>query len=151
LGGICTVVNSVHTAWASAFKVRRITIWPAAGSDAIVLWGTSTAEQALQRDDEIVNSIPTGITVDRPVSVHPNPDSYMSMWQMTGQNSTDVMFYISAELGSIIDIEGVFTLVNAYVAPNATITAGTLGVTYYLALDGPSSNKAQPLGLPTTA
>ncbi len=151
LGGICSVTNSVHTSWASSCRIRSITIWPAAGSQAALNWATSSAEQALQRDDFIIDTMPTGITVDKPVRVVPNKKSYLSMWQALGSNSTDPLFQVSAELGSIIDVEGVYTLTNDYVAPNTTIAAGTLGVVYYLALDGPSSNKIQPLGLPTTA
>jgi hypothetical protein len=95
--------------------------------------------------------MPTGITVDRPVRAKPPPKSYLSMWQISGQNSTDPLFQITAATGSILEVRGVYTLSSDYLPPNITIATGTLGAVLYLALDGPSSNKIQPLGLPTSS
>jgi hypothetical protein len=72
------------------------------------------------------------------------------MWQALGSNSSDPLFALTVATGSVIDIEGVYTLTNDYIAPNSSITTGTAGMAYYLALDGPVSHKLVPQGLPTT-
>jgi len=61
------------------------------------------------------------------------------------------MFNITTNAEAIIDLAVDYRISNVFSPVASTVAAGTLGSVYYLALDGPSSNKLQVVGLPTTA
>ncbi len=159
LGGVCTIVNSTILAWASSFHLKRIKIWPAASSTGAqtaceIYWSVGGgAEQQLSKDTATVNNVPNGVAQDAAIVMVPPRNTYLRDWQQTGVDSSDVMFVIqNLTLGTIVDIEGVYTLANAAGGLNITSVATcSLGSVYYLALDGRASNKLVPQGLPTTS
>ncbi len=158
LGGVCTIVNSTILAWASSFHIRRIIVWPAVASGAQtaceIYWSVGGgAEQQLSKDSATITNVPSGITQDSAIVMVPPRKSYLSEWQQSGVDSSDVMFVIqNLTQGTIVDFEGVYTLANAAGGVNITgITTASQGSVYYLALDGRASNKLVPQGLPTTS
>jgi len=151
LGAICTVANTSLACWASTFRVKRITMWPAVNGDAGVLESvTGTAEQALVKEKLNISSLPTGITVDRAVVWAPPRGSYLRMWQ-SAVNSSDVLFYLFGNAGTILDVECIFTLAGT-VGGSILVGAATcsLGHQYYLSLDGSTLHNITPLALNTT-
>jgi len=157
LGGLCTTANSLHTSWASAFRITKLVCWPPAGGDCNIEWNAanSTAEQALEREKMVVNTLPTGVTSTGGMVTRPPPKSYLALWQFLAVDKTDQLFNIICSSGTVIDLHGVMTLSADVNSPGTNtvqngIATGILAQQYYLALDGPGSNKLQPQGLLTT-
>jgi hypothetical protein len=71
------------------------------------------------------------------------------MWQSLNSNSSDV-FSLYGTTGSVYDLNVSYTLCVNGQGPTSTIVSGTLSTVYYLYLDGSSSAKFAPQGLPTT-
>jgi len=153
LGGIATASNSV-AAWASSFQLRRITAWCSAGGDFSISSQSSaaSAEQALQKDSEKISVLPTGVTVPSGGRMFTFPSTtFLGMWQLSAVNSTDVLFEYWGTAGTVLDVEGVFTLVGPTVAPYvASVGSSTAANCYYLSPDGNTAHNWQPQGLPTT-
>ncbi len=95
----------------SSFRIVRLTVWlPGTGTGAEQVnlnWGTSsaTAEQALQKDEGKVRANPANITVSGALVFQPPAKSFASMWQLSGSNSTDIMFDISLPQGAVVLLE----------------------------------------------
>ncbi len=151
-GGICTVVNSVHTMWASSIRVHSLSVWnpgstTVQNSAQVVWFGVGTLQA---KDEGKIASIPTGITVTAPVNSKPPRQSLAWDWQTTVSN-TNTLFQLIVDAGCVIDMAVSFTLGNNLGIHATTIATGVLGTIYYLALDGPSSNKLVAQGVPTTS
>jgi hypothetical protein len=154
LGGVVYGTGPVDfVCWASSFRLRRLTAWPAAGGDwgCLSNSGTSTAEQALSKDSEKISVLPTGITIPVGGRVFRfKRDTFQGMWQQV-VDPNDTLFEYWGTAGSVVDLEGVFTLSGAVnQGYGLTLTSGTAGQSYYLALDGKTSNNLIPQGLQTT-
>jgi len=150
LGSISYSSNHV-VGWASSFRLRKVTIWPAAGGEAGWLDDfTGTAEQALSKEDQKISTLPTGITVDKAVTYRPRRGAYQEMWQMAAINASDNLWLYWGTAGSVYDFEGVFTLSDNSQGYGVAVTTATAGDTYYLSPDGASVNNLVPQGLPTT-
>jgi len=147
LGGICTIVNSQHTSWSSAFRIKSVRIWPAAGGSAHIAWGYGSS--GYTPDSQMDESLPTGITSTKCLTFVPPSGSLAAFWQTTLNDST--IMSIKATVGSILDLAVEYCLNNQLEQTLTTIATGSVNTTYYLALDGPSSNKYVPVGLPTTS
>jgi len=148
LGGTVTVANTTVTLWASSYKLRKIVVWPAAGSTvSIDATTTGTAEQALQRESLPGADMPTGVTMDRPVVFTPNAKSYLGLWQSTGVNASDQLFLVSGSSGAIIDVHIAYTLASGLQAAvtQGTTTTVALGAIVYMPMDG--TNKITPIAL----
>jgi hypothetical protein len=153
-GGVCTVANSKVQPWASSFRIRSLTIWPAyaaSGNYTFVDW-VSAGSSGYVPDTASMINIPDGITVTTALRFKPPRGSLAGHWlNPVTISSSAVVFGCTVKIGSVLDLDVEYTLSNISEAGNITVTAGTLGLVYYLALDGPSSNKLVPQGLPTTA
>jgi len=153
IGGIIDVVNGALICWAGSFKIIEITLYESAQSVASVSSGIvfiGSGNLGYNKDDYWTN---TTIPYDRPTVVRrrPPPKSLVGEWISTGVASlTNSLFTIDCSIGSTVDLVVDFTLLNLASAASVTVATGTLGGTYYLALDGPGSNKLVPVGLPTT-
>jgi hypothetical protein len=148
-GGVVTVANTTVSLWASSYKLKKIVVWPAAGT-TVTIDGVvgGSAEQALQRETLVGADIPTGITVDKPVVFTPKAASYLSMWQATATNPTDQFFTISGATGAVFDIHIAFTHFSGLgnTAPTAVTTSTVaLGSVVYMPLD--TGNKITPIAL----
>jgi len=154
LGGICTVVNSKVTMVATSFKIRKITVWSSASSSAasnVVLdWAAGSDNQV--PDESKIRSIPEGITETGALVFMPPKNSLAGFWIIvTAGVVADGVFSLALPAGSIVDLLVDYRTSNVFPAQDATVIVGVLKTFYYLALDGPGSNKLPPLGLPTTA
>lgn len=149
-GGIGTVSNSTIACWASSVRVRQVTIWPGTPSNnpntTEIIWGQ--VGTSYTKDESKLATIPTGVTVDRPVSERPPKDSLASFWLSAATSGT--VMTITCGPGSVVDVDLTFTLANNFASVNITGLAAVLvNVVYYLRLDG-VGGKFVPLGLPTT-
>jgi len=151
-GAIVTTANTSAVCFASTYRITKIIIWPAAGSAPILEFpGGSTAEQALQKEVMMNETMPTGITLDRPLVWKPSRKSYLSQWQVAASNPTDVLFILSTAVGTVVDVHSVFTLASGVqmgagfgVSTSSTVPLATVA---YFPID--TSNKIQPIGLST--
>jgi hypothetical protein len=147
------VANSTLAAFASSFRLLRITAWPSAGGDfGLIAALGGTAEQALQKDSEKISVIPTGVTTSEKARVFSfHKKSYLGMWQLTGVNPNDSMLSYWGTSGTVVDVEGVFTLVGATSNPYPnTVATATLSNVYYPSFDGSTTHVWVPQGLETT-
>jgi len=151
LGGICTVANTTLTTWTGLLRLRKIEIYESAQSvstvNSVVNWYTNSNSNLA--DKLLLNS---SIPYDLPsknVAIPPK-NSLASFWWNSSASSSLAFFGIQTAVGSIIDVTIESTLGNNAGGYQPTIATGTLGGDYYLALDGASSNKLVPIGLPTT-
>lgn len=104
--------------------------------------GSSTAEQALQKDEDVLQPLPSGSTMPLSAVFRPPPQSYSGMWQLIGANSSDVLFYVTAPGGSILllDVEATGpTTSEALPSPGAVVSL-TTGTYYRYSLDLSGSN-----------
>jgi hypothetical protein len=69
---------------------------------------------------------------------------------MNGTISSTPVFTISCQVGGVIYLTLQLCLQNSLTGVGASVSTAALGSGYYLALDGPTSNRIQPIGLPTT-
>lgn len=147
-GLTCVVVNTTVQFQASSFRILKITVWPPAGGSCKIMIPSITtgAEQALSKESSKNSSIPTGITVDKPVVYVPKRGTYQAMWQNIADNPNDQLYAISSDAGAVMDVHVVVTAAGAVSAPyqhstSSTISVGTIGVG---SLD--TSNKFFPVG-----
>jgi len=148
-GGICTVANSTVVPWASSVKIHSFMVWnpgsTSAATDAEAYWSTSASPFA--KDSDVMRAVPQGITATGALVFVPPPKVLASDW-MTSSVGTFVNFSCGA--GSIIKIDVSYTLTNAIIPSSNTVATGTVGTAYYLALDGPATNRYIPVNLSTT-
>jgi len=115
-----------------------------------ILWNSPVL--AVEKENAMVNSIPTNMTSPCSVVARPPKGTLASFYSNSQVNASLALFSITAPIGSIIDISVSFALSNIYIAvPSITITTGTLGIIYYLALDHGVADTYVPLGRTTTA
>jgi hypothetical protein len=139
-----TQLGSVIT----SFKLRRITIYPSSatgGSIPYVEW--SEASSAFTKDERKNVSVPSGITVERPLRVSPPKGTLASFW-LSSLSPTAEVFNIAATVGSIVDVDVMCTLAVAGTQYQETGYSGlTVGQMYYPSLDGRATNDFAPVDL----
>jgi hypothetical protein len=150
LGGVA-ITSTLFAPWASSFKIKSLRFWPSnstsSNNTADVFWNSGTSGQV--RDQEMIKSLPEGITETGCLVFKPPSKSLSSDWLAATATPTVNVFSMQAPAGSILDLSITFTLSNTFQAGNITLTAGTGGKIYYLALDGAASNLYPPLLLPS--
>lgn len=152
LGGIANSATNVE-AWASSYRLTRLTAWPSgAGDFGIASPSSAGAELALTKDSEKISTLPSGVTQTQGARVWSfHKHAVLSMWQLTISNTSDVIMQYWGTTGTVIDIEGAFTLVGATVEPyGVAVASATTGQAYYLSPDGNTTHLLTPQGLPTT-
>jgi len=146
-GGIATGSTTVTT-WASSIKLHTVHVWPASGGFVSLFWTRGTGE--FVPDDMKDATIPTGVTSTSMSRFSPPSLSLAGFWHNVDQVSTG-LFSISSTVGSVIDVHVTYTLTNQLpTMGNVTVTSASVGLPYYLALDGPTSNVYVPVAVPTT-
>jgi hypothetical protein len=152
LGGICTVVNSKITTWSGSFKILKVTVWPSASASAPTVatldWQSGQSGQV--PDQSLDEAIPEGISVTKGLSFTPPAKSLCGDW-INSSDASAILLSLATSVGSIVDFHVVYRLTNVFGGVQETVVSAVLGVVYYLALDGPSSNTYQPIGLLTTS
>jgi hypothetical protein len=145
-GGICTVTNTTLAVWASSVKLHSIKIWAASGGAAVIEWGNlnSVGKEAIKDQ-----TTPTGVTLAGCSFWRPPRGTYWEDW-LEGTASAPI-FSIQTTVGSIVDVDVSYTMeAGTFALTTYPIATGVLGNPYYLSLDGGTSNKYPPVGLPTT-
>jgi len=131
----------------SSLRVSQIKIWPAAGGACSVAWALEST--GFVKDEVTDHSIPTGITTSGGSVFRPPPLSLASFWR--NRTNTDTLFTIESSVGSIVDVTFEFTLPAGFADfASQVVASAVIGNFYYLALDGPTTNKYVPVVLPTT-
>lgn len=148
-GAVCSVANSTLNAVAASVKIHEVEIWspPASQGSAAtcsIEW-LSTYSPTIEVSD-------TTVSVSEPAHIKckPPPGSAASFWINPG--SVQNIMQVSAPIGSIIDVKCSHVLVDTGTAGrNFSVSAGTLGTLYYLALDQSSGHAYTPTSLTTTS
>jgi hypothetical protein len=150
LGGVA-ITSTLFAPWASSFKIKSLRFWPAdstsSNNTVDAFWNSGTSGQV--RDQEMIKSLPEGITETGCFVFRPPVRSLAADWFAATATASANIFSVQAPAGSILDVSVTFTLSNTFQAGNITLTAGTGGKIYYLALDGAASNLYPPAQLPT--
>jgi hypothetical protein len=148
IGSICIVANSVVQSIASSVKINRITIWaPPVSQGAVATTSIEWVGNIFVPDKEVSDTTMSVATPSHVTSIPPRM-STASFWQTS---TTTAMCTLVAPVGAVIDINLSFILndngSNGY---QSTVVTGTLGVLYYLALDGSNTNLYTPISMTTT-
>jgi len=146
-GVVGTVVNTTGAYVNRTVRLRSVHVWaPTATSNSpttcAVEWLGSANSPNLEISD-------TSINVSKPASLHvkPPPNSLASFW--TGFSST--IFLLDCPGGSVVDVSVDYIEMDTTTPVTTGLTTVALGVLYYLALDGPATNKLVPVSLTTTS
>jgi hypothetical protein len=149
LGVVCYATNGNCRPFSSSFRIRKVTIWTSAGTstafNASVVWTLATGNQ--MKDDEVETSVPEGISVTRSLVSSPPKGSLAAMWQVSSSNT---LFTVQCNAGSILDLDVDYTISNQFVSGSQAVATGVLGNIYYFYLDGNTSHTLVPVGLPST-
>lgn len=155
-GGICTTANSTIRAFFSAMRLRAIEIWSPPASQGgnvscYVEWSTEGYSGAPFSRNTYFDS--TTVSTAYPAHLLAKPPRTVTagnwlQWQ-SGFNPT--ICSISVPPGSIVDVHITLSFAaDLELTPTASIATGSAGYTYYLALDGPTTNHLVPVALGTT-
>jgi len=151
LGNICSVANTTLVGWAGSLRLKQVEIFESAQSvstvNSVISWYTNSS--ANLADKLTLNSTIPYDLPSRNAAVPPK-NSLASFWWNTSSSSSLALFGLQTAVGSIVDVTIDFTLGNQAGGYMQTVSTANLGGDYYLALDGPASNKLVPIGLPTT-
>lgn len=147
LGAVNQAANTLRPI-CSAFKIKRIIIWPPSGSASATGQNTVTwavTNSGFERDSVKVEVMPGGVTTTRPLVSVPPVNSLSGFWTDAGQTGT--VFQLFLQAGAVLDMHCDFNL-STGLAQFATVTttaAGTLGSLYYTGLDS-TTGKIGTLG-----
>jgi len=154
LGVVGYIANNSVASWNSSFKINQLAIWPAGDAaasgpkTALVTWNAGTS---FQIEDEVMDeTIPQGVSLSKCLVFSPPAKSLAGFWVNSGA-AADILMNITVPVGSILDLSVQYTNSNEFLGVGVSVASGVIGTVYYLALDGPVSNKLRPIGLPTTA
>jgi len=152
IGGIGYSTTSVGS-WASSFKIDRVTVWPSlsgtVATGASLSWAAGTVGQ--EEDKVIDRTYPSGVTVTGAVSFRPPKQTLAGFWLEAVDTDAFTLWTMDLTSGSVLDLTVSYTLCGKFFSTGIVVASAVAGEPYYLALDGPASNKIQPVGLPTTA
>jgi len=150
-GVICTTANSVVTGIFSSFRIRSIEVWGGfvgsstsnAPTTVAVNWNGAPifVANAEVSDTSVSSAYPAHIVA------RPPKNTNASFWQTASSNS---LFDLVVPTNAMIDLEVDLIMSDNQDAVTGTVTTGTLGTEYFLALDGAASNDLVPVSLNTT-
>lgn len=143
-GGVTIITNNTIRGIASSMRIHRISIFPASGSYANIAWFDGVHAQ----DIELNQDQPLGTTLPTVVSSSPPSGTLTADWFNSGLNA--IIVGLLVPIGSVVDVDLEWTTTNSYVGVNVNIVTGPQGTFYYGYLDGTTSHKLQPVGLPNT-
>ncbi len=148
-GVVTTSANTTHPV-VSSFKIKRVTIWSPTTTGAVQCeWVWNMSASGHDKDSQKITSVPTGVTLTRPLVTVPPVNSIAAFWTNFNTSGSSSVAAVTAQSGAVIDIEADFTL-STGLGQFGTITttaAGTVGVFNYLPLDG-TTGKLLPAGRP---
>lgn len=152
-GVFTSAANSTVETWFCQVKVLNVRIWSpciqaySSGTGVgqgtcAIFWSGSENDAGTQISDSTNTT-----TVPAFISAKPPEGSSPSFWNSSGAGT---MFYITATPGSIIEVTLCLNQLGGSTGASISVTTAALGNSYFLALDGPGSNKFVPVGLVTT-
>lgn len=146
-GAVCTVANTTLRYLATSVRVHRVSVWSppsAQGAEA-----TCTLEWKTYQGDEYKEVSDSSMSVARPAHISSKPPQGSLCWLPMGVSSGTCLD-LTAPVGSIIDVHCTHVLNDTATAGSSyAVGAASLGVIYYLPLDG-STDVFTPVGLQTT-
>lgn len=148
-GSVCSVTNTTVVSLMGSCKVNYVEMWvpPASQGQLSTIsleWlGLTPNEPSIEQSDSSVSvAYPAYLRVRPPVR------SLGCFWQTTNGND---IFQLIVPSGTLIDVNLSLVMFDQDLArASASVATGVVGETYFLALDGPSSNKLTPIALNTT-
>lgn len=149
LGGICTVANTTVAVSVKSFKLNKIEIWAPTSTSTTPT--TVSVEWLGQNNSPNLEHSDTSINVSRPAHLITRPprNSLASFWQNSAGGTA--LFVLNCPSGSIIDISvNMIEADESTALLTSTIVTGTLGVQYWLPLDGTTTHLLTPVSLNTT-
>jgi hypothetical protein len=150
MGTIGIVTNTSVETMHSAMKISAVRAWTSPqSSDAVSINFSWLSPSGNAPDDEKVSSVIPFTSGLGYLSDRPPKQSFASFW-WNGTASSTNLFTVSLPIGSFIDILVQGRLANEFSDLIISVATATASHTYYLALDGPTTNNLVPVGLPTT-
>jgi hypothetical protein len=162
-GVYTSVVNSSVVAWYTSFKIHRVRVWAyTTSSDPTELpvslsleFGGGAVGAATFGSNKLYNDVSLNSAQPAFLDVVPPTGSISSFWN---QLTTDVMFTLTVAqsaigaAGSVIlDLDLSLQTIGDVTGSSIAVSTAAAGSSYFLALDGPSSNTLIPVApLPTT-
>ncbi len=147
-GAVCTVANSTLSMIADSFKLHSVEVWtPPASQGAAATCSLEWVGDVYGPTSEVSD---TSVSVSDPAYIKaiPPSDASSAFWQ--GAVANDIVMILTCPVGSIIDVVCSHVLADdAAAGTTYLVAAGTLGVLYYLPLDG-STDQYTPVSLNTT-
>jgi hypothetical protein len=153
-GVFTSTTNTTVETWYSQVKVLNVRVWSpciqsySSGTgvgqgNCSIIWAGSENDPGMQISDTTNN-----VSVPAFISTKPPAGSSAAFWNSSAAGG---LFYLTATPGSIVEVT--LSLSQQGGSSGASINVGTaaLGSSYFLALDGPGSNKFAPVGLITTS
>lgn len=152
LGTVCYVANSTVAAICSMVRINSVTMWTPYSVSVIpvqceLFWAAGATNNTKEVD--LVRPLPYGISNTGGMKFVPPADTLLDKWWKGSVTSS--LFTVYAPTGSILLLDVEAQQSNVFAGPTFTVSTATLGAQYFLALDGPSSNKIVPIGLTTTS
>lgn len=129
----------------SAVRLRSVTVWPSLSSsttDTVALeW---SAAGAFFKDQLKNKTLPEGQTNTSAVVFKPPKNTVCSFWHYS---TSDIIFYITASSGSVVDVHLDCCLSGAFAPPTSVTTVGAVvvGNAYYGYMDGVSTHIWAPV------
>jgi len=157
VGGVFGALGVVGTAAAtvygfvSSFKIRKITIYDSStGTNdppVELLWSSATTVNT----EDVAYTTAT-IPYDRPATIVATPPkgSLSGFWWNSSATAATPLFNLTIGSGCYLDLDVDFTLANGLGGIVLTVATTSAGSVYYLYLDGSTTHKLQPIGLPNT-
>ncbi len=146
-GAVCDVANTSLRYIAATVKVHSVEIWTppsavGAASTCLLSWASS----AFVLGPEVAD---TSMSTAMPAHIKTKPPPG-SAGAFVLSNGANLICKITAPAGSVIRVHATHVLLDsAAVGTSYAVAAGTLGVLYYLPLDG-TGDQYLPIGLNTT-
>ncbi len=147
-GAMCTVANSTLSMLSQAMQVKKVRIWNPANADATV---DSAKIAWYAQNNGLARSVGAATSiVARPAYIETAPRLGDAAFYRISAQASVGLFEITASSGALIDVLCTHWLNNSGTAGvTYTVAAATLGVVYYLPLDG-DSDQLVNVGLPST-
>jgi hypothetical protein len=150
MGNCCDVTNSSVISMHSTFQLHRIRCWaavaPASGQPATVQINTASGSWNSAPNSTVSD---TSTSYERPAFVQwvPQRGSQQGFWQAP---AAATLFQIFSNVPIIVDVDITGSFTSAETGIATTVSTGTLGTYYWLALDGPTNHLLVPVGVLTT-
>jgi hypothetical protein len=131
-----------------SFRIRRIEVWAApasqgANSTVSLDWVGFNNSPNIEASDTTLS-----VTKNAHIVTTPPQNSLCHFWQ---KNTGTALFKLVCPINSIVDLTVDQVLSDQEVALETEgVATATLGLIYYLALDGPATNVLVPVSLNTT-